>query len=765
MQPERPITLEERVPMRIVSARIQSEETVEVIFSRPPDGFRPEHIQIDNGVVVREWHLEGTRLRLRCSPFDVSQNYTLTVERIGTKLLYPDGILDRLYSRKPLGCRVEGDQTVFRLFAPRAKSVKLVLYGSYGDKSGEELEMTPDPDRVWEVHVAGTLYGRYYGYRVDGPQHETELFNPDVVLADPYGQAVATANHYLHPAKTLILPPDDFDWQGDRFVPPPRQDLIIYEMHVRDLTAHPSAAIGPGLRGTYAGLIQEKGEGGINHIVEMGVNAVELLPVHDFANLEPPFDDPSAPVRNTWNPYARNHWGYMTSYFFAPESYYATGGTLKPGHANGTDGRQVRELKEVIKAFHRKGIAVLLDVVYNHVSNYDWNPLRYIDKKYYFRLDDDMNFLSQSGTGNDLRSERPMARRLILDSVRHWLTEYHVDGFRFDLAALLDWETIEQIGAVARQLNPRVILIAEAWAAGKYELAGFSDRDWAAWNDQIRNGVKGESPVNGRGFIFGEWWGANDIRRVQSYSGGSLRQEGGPFRKADHSVNYLESHDGYTLGDFIRIGSGEVGVDEVVEDLDAHVRLSEQQMKLNKLAALFLFTSQGSVMIHEGQEWARTKVIAPTDAPDPDVGKLDHNSYNKDNETNWLNFSHKAVDGELVEYYRGLIRLRKGHPAFRNTPSDAIYFWAPEAAVENDGIPAAFGFRIDPRPSADTHEFLVLLNGEPEETQRFVLPEGDWEVVVNADRAGTEPIDTLRGAEAELEPTSGMVLRRRVDEG
>ncbi|MDZ7262262.1 MAG: alpha-amylase family glycosyl hydrolase, partial [candidate division KSB1 bacterium] len=454
------------------------------------------------------------------------------------------------------------------------------------------------------------------------------------------------------------------------------------------------------------------------------------------------------------------HWGYMTSYFFAPESYYATGGTMIPGQYNGIDGRQVREFKDLVKAFHKEGLAVIMDVVYNHVSEYDQNCFKYIDKKYYFRLDNDQNFLAKSYCGNDFKTERPMSRRLILDSITFWMTEYHIDGFRFDLATMIDWKTCEKIIEEAKKINPKVIIIAEPWGGGKYDLAGFSKRGWAAWNDQFRNGVKGQNPHDGLGFIFGHWQGPNSLETMKSYIRGSLVQDGGPFVTAAHSINYLESHDDHTLGDFIRIGSGEVDINQVIlktpgseEDLDHHAQLSQKQMKLNKLAALILFTSQGPVMIHEGQEFARSKVIAHTDVPDTDAGKIDHNSYNKDNQTNWLNFRHRELNIDLVNYYKGLIALRKAHPAFRRSHRDDIQF------LDCD-TPFAFGYLIKRNSSDDTNDFLVLLNGNPQRKATFLLPEGQWAIAVDGKKVRPEPFQEKIIGTVTLEPTSGMVLLR-----
>lgn len=661
-----------------------------------------------------------------------------------------DEPLNQLYSNKPLGCQREGKQLAFRIFAPRATQVKLVMFERYDDIGGSEFEMQRDQDGVWEFFAAENLAGKYYGYRVSGPAGQGEIFNDRVVIADPYSRAVATLNNYRHPAKSLILPQDDFNWEGDSFLKISMEDLIIYEMHARDLTAHPSAGVAPELRGTYRGLIQAGSKGGIDYLKALGVNAVEFLPIHDFGNLEPMPEE----NRAANNIYGRNHWGYMTSYFFAPESYYATNGTREPGKWNGVDGRQVREFKEVVKSFHQAGLAVLLDVVYNHVSDYDQNPFKFIDKKYYFRLDAQENFLSQSGCGNDFKTERPMARRLILDSVEYWMREYHIDGFRFDLAALLDWETCDAILKRAREINPHAIIIAEPWGGGGYTPAEHSQHGWAAWNDQIRNGVKGWRPTGegDQGFIFGKWKNGTTMAHLRSYVTGTLKEDGGLFQQKSHAINYLESHDDHTLGDFIRIASGEVGEEQRIADLDANARLSPIQMRMNKLAALFLLTSQGATMIHAGQEFARSKVIAKTNVADPHAGQIDHNSYNKDNETNWLNFQHAEMNRELVDYYRGLIALRRTHRAFRWSEKKDIELLTSEGEF-------SLGYRIHHASSGDSHDFAVLMNGDPKSPAKFNVPVGNWEIVVNAQKAGTAALGKFTGGKFVVKPTSGVVLR------
>ncbi len=733
----------------IRSAKINALNIVDVFFHDP--GVKPDKKDFTISPKRRIHSIERKDgfWRLHTDPFDLTEAYFISYHGV-KKELQPDRVLDTFYSHKPLGCVWNEDNTIFRLFAPRAKRVSLLLFTTADGEAYVQHEMLRDSDGVWECLLPGHYFGQYYNYRVEGPKSPTEAFDAEKLICDPYSRAVVTRNEYLHRGRTLIIDDRNYDWQGDTPLQLKMEDLIIYECHIRDLTAHPSSGVAPELAGTYEGLIQRGKPGGIDYIQSLGVNAVEFLPVHEFGNIEIPYQVPVDGVTNTWNPYSRNHWGYMTSYFFAPESYYAAGNSMRPGELCGADGRQINAFKDVVKAFHRAGIAVILDVVYNHVSQYDQNCFKLVDKKYYFRLDDDQNYVATSGCGNDFKTERPMARRLILDSVLFWMREYHVDGFRFDLASMIDWETVDLITREARKINPNVILIAEPWGGGKYHPAEFSQHDWAAWNDQFRNGIKGQNPGDGQCFIFGRWWGGNNLEKVKSYICGTLVEDGGLFQKPGHAVNYLGSHDDHCLGDFVRIGCGEVGLDEVVTDADKNARLTPLQMKIHKLGALILFTSQGAVMFEEGNEFGRSKLIAKTDAPDPHVGRLDHNSYNKDNETNYLNYQHAEWNRELVEYYKGLIALRKKYAAFRHSEKKHIEFFA-------SPNPFALSYRLAPKDAQET-EILVLLNAHRSEAAVFDLPPGRWQVLVNEAQAGVVPLGMPVEKKVTLSPTSGMVL-------
>ena len=672
---------------------------------------------------------------------------TVSKERVKKETLLENPALNKIYSDKKLGAFVEEGKTFFRLFTPNAKSVVVIIFDNVEDERGSEYKMTGDENSVWEFVFDGELYGKFYGFKVS---HKNNSNGQDILCLDPYAKAVATFNTYMNPRKGVIVKPDNYDWENTNWIQRDWRDLVVYEMHVRDMTAHKSS--GADKPGTYTGLIEKGKTGGINYIKELGVNTVELLPTQEFANCEIPFKDSIAGRFNTWNPYERNHWGYMTAAFFAPEAYYSEAANeFKWNTWSGANAKQINDFKNMVKAFHKKGVGVIMDVVYNHISEYELGNLKQIDKEYYFRLDDDGSYIAQSGCGNDFKTERPMARRMIVESILYWMTEYKVDGFRFDLGKLLDWETIEEIIREAQKINPDVVFVCEPWGGG-YDPMGFSLRGWGAWNDQIRNGIKGENPKNGHGWIFGKWFGNNSPQRIKSYVNGTLTRDSlGLFQTKEHSVNYLESHDGYTLGDFIRIGTGEVDPDDIIIDVDAHAKLTPLQMKLNKLGALFLFTSQGITMIHSGQEFARSKVITQdVKVDDPLKGKIDHNTYDKDNGTNYINYKHAEINKELFDYYKGLIALRGKYDAFRRADYADIKF------IDSKNNTFALGYNLNYRDD----EFIILFNASTEKAEEFTLPEGEYEVLVNPAIAGIEAIETMTG-KIKLETSSGYVLKKK----
>lgn len=646
--------------------------------------------------------------------------------------------LDKFYSGEKFGCSVYEDSSIFKLFAPRALKVQLEITSQPFAEPDTIIFLQADGQMVWKTTVPFNMTGKYYGYRVYGPQGTDEQFDPSILLPDPYSPAIVSRNEFHHRSMTYMVD-ETFNWENDTPLKYDYRDLIICEAHIRDITADLSSGLPDSLRGTYMGLCAGGYNGGLDYFTKMGYNAVELLPSQEYGNIEIPYQVDVEGVTNAWNPYAYNHWGYMTSNFFAPESYYAVGGDMTPGGISGSGGRAVHEFKQMVKEFHRNGIAVIMDVVYNHVSQYDYNPLKYIDKKYYFQLDNNGNYLGYSGCGNDFNTSRPMARKLIIDSLKKWVSDYHVDGFRFDIAAMIDWETIDAIREELTAVNPHIILIAEPWGGGGYWPEKFSEHNYAAWNDMFRNGVKGPNPENEKGLLFGNKWKNTYFEQMML---GCPVSMGGLFQNASHSVNYLESHDDYTLGDFIRIASGAVKPDAVITDILANNRLDVWQIDYNALAAMTLLVTQGPIMIAEGQEYGRSKVIAPASAPDKNIGRIDHNSYEKDNKTNWIDYDLREDNRVLVDFYRTLINFRKKYDALRYAPAEDYRFFAGD-------VDLSYGFELKDKRG----KIIALFNYNQVEPAKFEIPKGEYHEMIWTN----EGIIVEKG-KAVLPPVSGILL-------
>lgn len=551
----------------------------------------------------------------------------------------------------------------FVLFSRHATAVSLLLYDDPKRDPVEEIVLDPLSNRfgdLWSVLVPGLSAGQIYAYRVDGPKEHGHRFNPDVVLLDPYAKGTTSNRPTSRKAKSpfwgtnadrpkSVVVSDDFDWQGDRPLNYPLADVIIYEAHLRGLTAHESA--GTRSPGTYRGLIDK-----IPYLKDLGITTVELLPIHEFDYLENPRRSPvdGKPLVNFW--------GYSTLSFFAPVGRYA---------ANTQHGGAVKEFKTLVRELHKAGIEVLLDVVYNHTGegNHQGPTINFrgIDNAVYYHLTDDRQYYKDySGCGNSLNCNHPIVREFILDSLRYWVLDMHVDGFRFDLASVLARDThghlsthaplIEAIAEdpVLRQTK----IIAEAWdAAGAYQVGHFPGR-WAEWNGRFRDDVR-------------QFWrgdpGRTGLLATRLTGSSDLYQRNG--RRPYHSINFVTCHDGFTLSDLVsynhkhnaangeenRDGDnnnssfnyGHEGPTEHPEIERARVR----QIK-NMLATLLL--SQGVPMLLAGDEFRRTQ-------------KGNNNAYCQDNELSWIDWSQIEKNFEVFRFAKSLIWFRRQHPIFRRT--------------------------------------------------------------------------------------------------
>lgn len=657
------------------------------------------------------------------------------------------------FSIWPPGCTWNSKYSIFRLYSPQATLVEIEIWDSFDQEVGHRYAMSLGEDGYWSARVSGNVDAKWYGYHVSPPDPLPYNMEPSRgAISDPWSKHVASQNNYLQHSRSLIESSDSFDWEGDSWVEfdDPR-DMIIYEAHLKDFTAHPNLKLKDA--GSYRGFLNAGETAGIEYLKKLGVNAVEFLPLHKSARFEPPYLETTASgVSNTWNYYGRNHWGYMTSHYFVPETMYASNADQTADAYTGTDLSARNELRSVVKELHRNNIAVILDVAYNHVSQYDINSLKQAAKGAYFRLDEDGNYTSVSGCGNDSNTQHPEFRKLIVASVIYWMREYHIDGFRFDLAHLIDWVTIDEITHEARKINPNVILIAEPWGGG-YDPIGFSKRGWLAWNDQIRNGVKGFDPVHSRGFIFGTWHHESDRRSIENYLKGTLiGGSNGRFETSRTTLNYLESHDGYTLGDFIRIGLNHHLLHDTI-NREQVVKLHDAELKLSKLGALYLLAAQGVVMIHQGQEYGRTKWIVPDPVNDPNTGRLDHNSYDKNNQTNYIDYNDVKLNIDLLNYYKGLIELRTFSPALRKSHPESIHI---VAATDNLLLTAT----VDGESTNDPYSYIIGLNGNGLIEHELVLPEGFWEIVVTEYYASNKSLTKISGR-VIIPPSTGMILRQR----
>ena len=555
----------------------------------------------------------------------------------------------------PLGATVAPGGVNFSVYSRSAAAVDLLLFAQDGDsRPSRVIPIDPVANRTyhyWHRFVPGLRQGQLYGYRVHGPYDPANglWFDPGKVLLDPYGRGVAVPAGYSRDAarlpgdntsaamKSVVVDSADYDWEGDTPLCHPSTRTIIYEMHVRGFTRHPSSGLSAKTSGTYAGLIDK-----IPYLQELGITAIELLPVFQFD----PQDAPRGLI---------NYWGYSPVSFFAPHTAYSSRrDPLGP----------VTEFRDMVKALHRAGIEVILDVVFNHTAEGDHRGptlcFRGFENDAFYILEPDRSrFANYSGTGNTLNANHPIVRRMILDSLRYWVGEMHVDGFRFDLASILARDPSGQVLS-----NPPVLwdiesdpalagtkFIAEAWdAAGLYQVGSFVGDSWKEWNGRFRDDV--------RSFFRGE---DDTVARIADRFLGSPAIYGHKQRDAEESVNFVTCHDGFTLNDLVSYNqkhneangegnrdgtddnrSWNCGVEGPSTDPDIEA-LRKRQIK-NFLTVTML--SLGIPMIGMGDEVRRSQ-------------SGNNNAYCQDTETSWFDWSLLEKHSDLHRFLQLLIERRR----------------------------------------------------------------------------------------------------------
>jgi glycogen operon protein len=552
----------------------------------------------------------------------------------------------------PLGATWDGAGVNFALYSEHAERIELCLFEAKGRREIERIELRSRTDLVWHCYLPDARPGLNYAYRVHGPNapERGHRFNPQRLLLDPYARMIVGPVSTGHGRCQVV--DSAFSWDDDRPPRTPWQDTLIYEAHVKGLTRlHPE--VPQQLRGTYAGLACAPL---IEHFRKIGITAIELLPIHTFV------DDKRLVQHGLLN-----YWGYNSIGYFAPAMRYSATGTLG-------------EFKTMVKTLHASGIEVILDVVFNHTGEGDHlGPtlsFRGIDNAVYYRLDpkDPRRYVDWTGTGNTVNAYHPAVLQLIMDSLRYWVTEMHVDGFRFDLAATL--------ARTAHAFDPRcpflqavhqdpvlaqVKLIAEPWDLGEggYQVGSFPP-GWSEWNDKYRNTV--------RAYWKGDSGQIGEIAARVAGSGDIFERSG---RGPGASVNYVTAHDGFTLQDLVsyqakhneanhegnRDGSNDnrswnCGVEGPTQDA-AIISLREKQ-KRNLLATLFL--SRGVPMLLAGDELGRTQ-------------QGSNNAYCQDSELSWIDWGLDAGGRELLDFTARLARLRRAHAAFRKRSYEKDIVW------------------------------------------------------------------------------------------
>ena len=629
-----------------------------------------------------------------------------------------------VYTGNDLGVHYAKSGTILKIWSPPAQEMKLKLYKtSTGYDLMEEISCVKDAAGVWKAELSGDRKNIYYTFqaKIDGKWNDE---NPD-----PYAKAVGINGKRGQIIDLNETNPDG--WEKDQSpILKNRMDVILYELHIRDLSIAANSGIqhkGKFLGLTETGTKNTQGQStGIDHIAELGVTHVHLLPSFDFSSV----DESKLNV-------PQYNWGYDPQNFNTPDGSYST---------NPEDGKvRILEFKKMVQALHRKGLRVVMDVVYNHTGwTHNSNLDQLVPGYYYREWEKDGKYSNASGCGNETASDRAMFRKFILESVTWWVKEYHVDGFRFDLMAIHDMETMNQVAATLKSIDPTIIIYGEGWTAGdsplpeKYRSLKKNANKMdgvAVFSDDIRDAIKGSVfEDKSTGFASGSKEMTESVKFGIVAAGqhpqvdyAKVKYSREPYTKnPDEVINYVSCHDNQTLYDKLKVSRPDASEEELV--------------KMDMLANTIVLTSQGIPFLHAGEEMKRTK-------------DGEHNSFNKPDSVNQINWDWKYKNRELVGYYKDLIALRKAHPAFRMQKNDMIQkhlVFLPE----ND--PQIIAYQLKDHANLDSwQQILVILNGS-ELTKKVTLPKGTWKAALQDYKFNAEG-KAISGT-AGLAPYSAMIL-------
>lgn len=630
------------------------------------------------------------------------------------------------YSEEDLGLRYTPSKSVFKLWAPTANAARIKFYEQ--DKGGEPIgvkEMKKGLKGVWEGTIKKTdTKGWYYTYQVR--IGETWMGE----TPDPYAKAVGTNG--LRAQVVNMGETNPQGWENDhRPELKNYNDIVLYELHVRDLSIHPNSGIQN--KGKYLGLAEigtKNPEGlatGLDHIKDLGVTHVHLLPVYDYMSV-----DESKLEENKFN------WGYDPQNYNVPEGSYST---------NPADGAvRIREFKTMVKALHDAGIRVVMDVVYNHTGATELSVFNQLVPGYYYRQSADGGFSNASACGNETASDRLMMRKFIVESVKFWASEYHIDGFRFDLMGIHDIETMNLVSEELRKLSPSIFVYGEGWTAGESPLApekralkhNVLQLDHvAAFSDDVRDAIKGHvfHPEQ-KGFVSGLAgleeslkFGIVASTQHPQVDYEKINYSKAPWAKSPaQTITYASCHDNHTLWDRLQISCPEAS--------------EAERKQMNKLAAAIVMTSQGVPFIHAGEEMLRSKFGA-------------ENSFNLPDSINRIDWSRKARYQDVFDYYKGLIALRKSHPAFRLQTQDLIQQHLQFLDTNESNLVA---YHLKDNAGGDVWKDIVVIYNGNGSAKSVSVPQGDWTLVVDGQVVKPEGIRRMNAASVQVPARSAMVM-------
>jgi len=592
------------------------------------------------------------------------------------------------------------ERTIFKVWSPTAENIRLNFYekGNGGD-AYKTYELSADANGLWTKEVFGDLNGTYYTYQV---QIKSEWL---AETPGTYAKAVGVNGQRAMVLDLNSTNPKDWETDKGPAISHPNQ-AVIYELHIRDVTIHPES--GSSFPGKYLGLVEQGTKGpndvatAIEHMKELGITHVHLLPTYDHYSI-----DETNLERPQFN------WGYDPQNYNVPEGSFST----DPFNAE----VRIKEFKQMVQTFHENGIGVILDVVYNHTGRTDNSNFNLENPNYYYRFREDGSFSDAAACGNETSSDRPMTRKFILESVKYWAKEYHLDGFRFDLMGIHDIETMNEVAKAVKEINPNIFVYGEGWTAGDSPLP---EKDRAlkkyilqmpqisAFSDDIRDGLKGSVfEDESKGFVNG----SKDMEESVKFGVvGSIQHPQIDYKKVNYSdapwanepwqaISYVSCHDNHTIYDKLKVSRRDAS--------------RSDRIKMNKLATAVVLTSQGTPFLHAGSEMLRTK-------------NEEHNSYKSPDSINQIDWNWKVQNKDVFEYYQNLIKLRKEHPAFRMTSAEEVRKNL-EFKEVRDGL---VSYQLKNNANGDSWKTIYVIYNANPSVQKFKLEPGSWNIAVYNDR-------------------------------